>query len=132
MIDRIPESVNENWDESEKKVQEILSENLKLSGMEFERVHRTGKSTSERARPIVARVFRYKAKVRVMEKAKHFKGTNVYINEDCSPKTQRTQPAMKAAGERGEIVFLRYDKLIVHPASQHPNKGVGSKEGHAN
>ena len=70
MIDGIPESENENWAESEKKVREIFDEKLKLTNMEFERVHRTGKSTGVRARPIVARFLRYKDKVRVMEKAK--------------------------------------------------------------
>ena len=66
VIDGIPESENENWAESEKKVREIFDEKLKLTNMEFERVHRTGKSTGVRARPIVARFFRYKDKVRVM------------------------------------------------------------------
>jgi hypothetical protein len=70
-----------------------------------------------------------------MEKAKCLKGTNVYINEDYSDAVRQKRkeliPAMKAAGERGEIAFLRYDKLIVHPASRYPSKGDGGKGGKA-
>ncbi|KAJ8385857.1 hypothetical protein AAFF_G00179230 [Aldrovandia affinis] len=124
VIDGIQESGNESWAQSEEKVRKLLSDKLKLTGIEFERVHRTGRSTGERTRPIVAKFFRYKDKVRVMEKAKDLKGTNVYINEDYTDvvrqKRKELIPAMKAARERGDIAFLRHDKLIVHPASQRP------------
>lgn len=129
MIDGIPESEKENGAESEEKVRQIFAEKLKLSGMEFERIHRTGNSNGDRVRPIVARFVSYKDKVRVMECAKNLKGTNVYINEDYPEEVRQKRkeliPAMKAARERGEIAFLRYDKLIIHPAAKPEKKGAG-------
>lgn len=122
VIDGIQESGYESWADSEAKVRKLLSEKLNITGIELERVHRTGRSVGERARPIVAKFLRFKDKVRVMEKAKDLKGTNVYINEDYSDAVRKKRkeliPAMKAARERGEIAFLRYDKLIIQPTSQ--------------
>lgn len=133
LIDGIPESENESWVKSEKKVRQIFAEKLKLSDMEFERIHRTGTSVGDRARPIVARFVSRKDKARVMEKAKNLKGTNIYINEDYPEEVRQKRkeliPAMKAAREWGEIAFLRYDKLIIHPASKPTKKGAGN--GHA-
>lgn len=130
IIDGIKESEGEKWSDSEDKVRKLLKEKLKLDPLkiEIERAHRTGRiPSSTRPRPIVVKFLRFKDKLEVLSNAKALKGTNIYINEDFPEavrlKRKELLPAMKAAREKGDIAYLRYDKLIVHPPSQkHPQK----------
>lgn len=122
IFDGIPESTKEKWSDSEDKVRKILSESLNLDQkhIELERVHRSGKppGRDERPRPIVVRFLRFKDRNAVLEKAKNLKGSNIYINEDYSDavrlKRKELIPAMKEARKRGDIAYLRFDKLITH------------------
>ena len=93
--------------------------------MEIERAHRSGNPSGysgKRPRPIVIKFLRHKDKMAVLGKAKELKGTSIYMNEDYSEgvkqKRRELIPAMKAARERGDIAYIRYDKLIVHPPTQ--------------
>lgn len=130
IFDGINESDGESWSDSEEKVRKLMSENLKLDPrkIELERAHRTGKSseTATRPRPIVVKFLRYKDKVEVLSLAKELKGTNIYINEDFSEAVRQKRkdllPAMKAARERGDLAYLRYDKLIVRQSTQKPQE----------
>lgn len=127
IFDGIPESVHKKWSDSEDKIQKILNEKLKLDQkhIELERVHRSGKppARDEKPRPIVVRFLRFKDRNTVLEKAKNLKGSNIYVNEDFSEavrmKRKELIPATKEARKRGDIAYLRFDKLITHrPTSQ--------------
>lgn len=126
VVDGLKESARENVSESEEKVRKLFCENLQLDQrkIELEWAHRVGnqRALSEKPRPIVVRFLRLKDKLAVLDKAKNLKGTGIFINEDF-PETIRQRrrellPAMKAARERSDIAYLRYDKLIVHPPFQ--------------
>ncbi len=131
VIDGILESANEKWSDSEDKVKKLLSEKLQIDPreIELERAHRSGKPSpsSTRPRPVIVKFLRYKDKLEVISKAKALKGMNIFINEDFPEAVQQKRkellPAMWAARERGEIAYLRYDKLIVHSPSQKPVPG---------
>lgn len=139
VFDGIAETANEGWAESEEKVRALLVEKLQLPReIEVERAHRTGRPSAsregprprgDRPRPIVARFLRFKDKVAVLERAKKLKGTNIFINEDFTEAVRQKRrdllPALKAARDRGEIAYLRYDRLITHPATQKPRSGDG-------
>ena len=93
--------------------------------MVIERAHRTGNPSGysgKRPRPIMIKFLRYKDKMDVLGKAKDLKGTKIYVNEDYTEavrlKRKELIPAMKAARERGDIAYIRHDKLIVHPPAQ--------------
>lgn len=109
-------------------MEKLLSKKLQIDPhkIELERAHRTGKpsSSSTRPRPIMVKCLRYKDKLEVISKAEALKGTDIFINEDFPEAVQQKRkellPAMRAARERGEIAYLRYDKLIVHPPSHKP------------
>ena len=128
VVDGIKESVKEKVSESEEKVRKLFSEKLQLDHLKIELdwAHRTGKpvTPSEKPRPIVVRFLRLKDKLAVLDKAKNLKGSGIFINEDFSETVRQRRkdllPAMKAARERGDIAYLRYDKLIVHPPTQNP------------
>lgn len=82
--------------------------------------------SSEKPRPIVVRFLRLKDKLAVLDKAENLKGSGIFINEDFPEavwqKRKELLPAMKAARERGDIAYLRYDKLIVHSLTQNPSQ----------
>lgn len=127
VIDGIPELPNEKWQDSEEKVKHIFQDKLKLDAkdMIIDRVYRIGKfksANSSKPRPVMVRFLSQKAKQQVMEKAKYLKGTKIFLNEDypesVRQKRKELLPAMRAARERGEIAFLRYDKLITYPPKQ--------------
>lgn len=127
VFDGIIETPGETWADTEEKVKNILVDKLKLQlDIEVERAHRTGKSmaANTRPRPIVVKFLRFKDRSAVLERAKNLRGTNIYINEDYTDavrmKRKELLPKLREARERGEIAFLRHDKLIIRPPQQHP------------
>ncbi|XP_071268190.1 transmembrane protein 150A-like [Salvelinus alpinus] len=127
VMDGISESPHKTWSESEDKVREMIFEKLKMDHRknEVERAHRTGNPTTgpgDRTRPIVVKFLGFKDKVAVLERAKNLRGTYIFLNKDYPeavlPKRIELIPAMKAARARGDIAYICYDRLIVHPPSQ--------------
>lgn len=127
VVEGIPESPNEKWCESEEKVKQIIQEKLQLdqNKITLEKAHRIGRmrnGNSSRPRPVVVKFLKYKDKEAVLERAKYLKGSNIYLNEDFPEnvrlRRKELMPELRAARERGEIAYLRYDKLITFPASQ--------------
>lgn len=131
MFEGIKESPDEGWAETEEKVKALLVVKLQLPGdIELDRAHRAAKRNgfrpnADKPRPIVAKFLRFKDRSTVLEKAKKLKGTNIFINEDFTEAVQQKRrdllPALKAARECGEIAYLRYNRLITHPAK--PKRG---------
>lgn len=130
VVDGILESSNEKWSDCEEKVKQLMQEKPKLdrNTVVLERAHRIEKprnGNSTRLRPIVVKFLRYKDKEAVLERAKYLKDTNIYLNEDfpenVRQKRKELMLALRAARERGEIAYLRYDKLITHPSAQTKN-----------
>lgn len=127
LIDGVPDNKQESWSQCEKKVREILKDKLKLDPLkiEIERSHRNGKYQEDgRPRPIVAKLLRYKDKEVIMQRAKYLKRSNIFINEDFSDavrqKRKELLPEMRAARERGNVAFLRFDQLVVYPPRNPP------------
>ncbi|KAJ8377991.1 hypothetical protein AAFF_G00249280 [Aldrovandia affinis] len=132
VVDGIPETQNESWKETEDKVRFVITEKLHLdnSQMVIEHAHRTGNPSGysgKRPRTIVIKFLRYKDKMAVLSKAKDLKGTNIYVNDDYTEAVKQKRreliPAMKTAREWGDIAYIRFDRLIVHPASQKHGAG---------
>lgn len=59
-----------------------------------------------------------------MARANKLRGSNIYLNEDYSEAVRLRRkeliPIMKAERAKGNIAYIRYDKLIVHPPNQKP------------
>lgn len=125
VFDGIMESPGETWAETEEKVKKVLAEKLQLKkDTELERAHRTGKPGGDRPRPIVVRFLRYKDRSTILQHTKNLKGSKIYINEDYTDAVRRKRkelmPDLRAARERGDIAYLRHDKLIIRPRSSTP------------
>ena len=88
--------------------------------MEMERAHRIGKPEAARNRPrsIVVKFMNFKDKAAVMQRAKNLKGTKMFINDDYTDavrlKRKELMPKLKEARDKGDIAYLRHDKLIIH------------------
>lgn len=128
IIDGMPEVEKENNSHSEEKVLELIKNKLKLDpeGLGIESVMRIGKvnkskdGTPLRPRPIVVKFNKLKDRDTVLRNAKKLKGTKIYINEDypeaVRQKRKELLPKMREARQRGDIAFLRYDKLVIRAA----------------
>ncbi|XP_035692546.1 uncharacterized protein LOC118427017 [Branchiostoma floridae] len=112
----------ETWAETEGKVRDLLTKNLKLEAkdIEIERAHRNGVMNKDNPRPrqVVVRLLRYKDKQLILNQARsHLKNTPIYINEDFSEAVRKRRaellPELKAARSRGEYAVLSYDKLVI-------------------
>lgn len=125
IIDGIPEAEKENNLATEEKVLEIFKEKLNLDPktITVEQAWRTGNvnissdGTQGRPRPVIVRFHRTKDRDMVIRNARKLKGTRIFINEDYPEAVRQRRkellPKMKEARERGDIAFLRYDKLII-------------------
>lgn len=73
---------------------------------------------SDRDRPVVVKLLRFKDKEEIMKCAKSLKGTKIFINEDFSEsiraKRKEFLPKMREESEKGNIAYLKFDRLVVH------------------
>lgn len=127
IFDGIPDSKTESWHESEIKVKKLITEHLKMdpSHIELERAHRTGKFDAEgRPRSVMVKLLRFKDKEEILKRAKYLKGSKLYINEDFSEKVRLRRkellPQLREARNQGNVAYLKYDQLVVHPPRTAP------------
>lgn len=127
VIDGVPESTGDSWADSEEKVKDIFRQKLQLQrNMEMERVHRIGKPETARSRPrsIIVKFLNFKDKAAVMQRAKNLKGTKIFINDDYTDavrlKRKELMPKLKEARDKGDIAYLKHDKLIIHSRTSTP------------
>lgn len=127
VFDGIPEQPGETWVDTEGMIKNVLVDKLLLKKeIEIERTYRTGKPVtgSNRPRSIVVKFLIYKDKADVLGRAKNLKGSRIYINEDFTEavrlKRKELLPKMREARDRGEIAYLRHDKLIIWPRNSTP------------
>ena len=77
-----PDKAEETWAETESKVQELFTSNLKLEApVEIERAHRIGKfrDDSERPRSVVVKLLRFKDRQSVLDRARsHLKNEEIH------------------------------------------------------
>lgn len=104
----------EDWAASEQKIIAFCSEKLKISASstKFERVHRLGKFTAEKNRPIIAKFTSFKDKNNVLGAAHKLKGTDISIGEDFSFSTRLARRKLISfARELDKPFKLTIDKL---------------------
>jgi hypothetical protein len=116
-VDGLKECDNENWIESELKVQKLFEDTLGVKGVKIERAHRTGVRDPQKIRSIVIKLLDFKDKVAILKNASRLKGKNIYINEDyCAETTlirKELREQQKKERELGKFAIISYDKLIV-------------------
>jgi hypothetical protein len=119
-INGIDESLNETWEQSEKKVQEFLKSKLGFeTDFSIERAHRVGKNRAdEKSRTIIVKFLNYKDKSMILENYVKIKLWNqhLYINEDFSERTNETRKRLfieaKELRLKGKFAKVIYNKLV--------------------
>ena len=94
LIGGIAEEPGERWEECERKVQRLLSEERDVNDAVIERVHRVKAYSHEkknskklRSRTIVCKLLSFVDKARILKNSHRLKGTTYYVNKDFSKET---------------------------------------------
>ena len=118
-ITGLMEMTNENSEQTQHKVQKLISEKLQLNNVNISSAFRVGKhppQTSENPRPIVAKLSSVSCKIACFKSSNRLKGSNVYISEDVSKATQdiRRQKLhlLKQKREEGYIAYFSGTEII--------------------
>ena len=117
-FDGLHEDNGENWEQSTKKVQDLLSQKLGFeNSISIERAHRVGKINPQKPRTIVAKFLNFNDKQNIIRNSHKLRGSNVFINEDLSlaslAKRREQLPQLKEARSRGKIAYFVHTKLVV-------------------
>ena len=118
VIKGIEESQNETWEDTERKVRDMIKDKLKLneSAIEIERAHRVA-GTTDGTKNIAVKFLRFKDKDDILANAKNLKDTGISINQSFSDKlnNRRAELWQEVLQHRraGKISYLSFDKVIV-------------------
>ena len=123
-IDGIAEEPGETWEQCERKVQRLLSEELDINYVAIERAHRVRayshkkkNSKKLRSRTIVCKLLSFVDKARILKNSHRLKGTTYYVNEDFSKETlayrKELWEKVKALRKEGKIAYLNYKSIVV-------------------
>lgn len=127
----IEDDENEDWNASEQKVIKFCSEKLQknTSAAQFERVHRLGRFTVGKYRPIIAKFAFFKDKQSVLASAHKLKGSTFSVREDFSLPTLQARRKLiefaKSENKPYKLVFDRLrmgDKTYIYDSATHAVK----------
>lgn len=100
-----------------KKVMVKMDVDINLE-TEIEEINRIGLYKEGRNRPIIIRLKEYNKKLEIYSQTKKLKGTEIWINNDYTNKTQKERkeliPYLKEARQKGAKAFLKHNKLIIN------------------
>lgn len=112
----IEDDEKEDWAGSEEKIISFCSEKLQIptTSAKLERVHRLGKFTAEKNRPIIAKFTSFKDKDNILSRANKLKGTDYAIGEDFSFSTRLARRKLVSFARNLDKPFkLTVDKLHI-------------------
>lgn len=98
----------------------LINENLQIysfSLLELDFCRRLGKP-QQKPRPVLLGLTTQRRKIEILKNGKKFKGTPIYIKEDCPPQDRDTREAlleeMRKLRNEGKYAVVRYGKLITY------------------
>ena len=121
-IDGIPVHQGETWEECERRIQRLLSEELDINNEVIELAHRVKAYISEKKsskklklRPVVCNLLSFADKARTLKNSHRLKGTPYYVNKDFSREIlaywKELWEKVKALRKEGKIAYLNYKSL---------------------
>jgi len=81
--------------------------------IEFQRLHRNGKASGKKPRPILARFLRFSDRERVLKHARNLKDTPYAIHEDLPIRDRRMSVAANEEIEEGQRKWSNCPLLVV-------------------
>ena len=121
-FDGLTEDPNKTWDDCERKVQDVLLNNLNIEdNIEIDRCHCFGKGRGSHPRTIICRFLRFKDKQKILQNAKKINDTGIFINEDfCSDTMELRKSLWEKVLEhhrQGNCAYLNYRTIVVRDKS---------------
>ena len=126
-VDGIMEENNENWQQTQVKVQKVIEQKINVATVKVDYAHRLKNRNDQRGpRTIIAQLTHATDRDIILKNSHKLKGTNIYINEDLSDITMKKRKEklqeMKDARNLGKIAYFVRDKLVVR--DRLPEKSV--------
>ena len=123
-IHGIAEEPGETWEECERNVDRLLSEELDINDIVIERAHRVKAYSHEnknskklRSRTTVCKLFSFVDKARILKNSHRLKEATYYVNEDFSKETlayrKELWEKVKALRKEGKVAYLNYKSIVV-------------------
>ncbi|CAN7949144.1 unnamed protein product, partial [Ixodes pacificus] len=115
----VPEAANETAESLQSQVVNgIFGEKLGVCITSTERLHRIGKRTAHRPRPVIVKLFNFSEKTLIFKNCRKLKGSSISVSEDFSERVRGIRKNLwNSAAEnrtRGDKVNLVYDKLEIN------------------
>lgn len=115
----IEEDKNENNETLQQTINEkILKDVLQIGPITIERIHRLGRASDKKNRPVILKLLDSRDKAKVFKNCYKLKGTDISISEDFSPRVRDIRKKLwnsaRANKDAGDKVTLSYDKLIIN------------------
>lgn len=114
-----------NYFELEKLSIETINKltNIKISINDLDFIRRIGKPANGKTRPVVVGFIAWRMKLIIMKNKNVNKADNLYITDDFPKKVLNERNELKeqldAEHKKGNIAFIRYNKLVVKESSEH-------------
>ena len=121
-IEGLPEVNQENYEQTEEKVNKLFKEKLQLQDISIDIAHRLPlpsnvPSNRNNTRTVLVSLSSLKNKENVMKVSHRLKNTGIFLNEDLSENTLKIRkdkmPQLLDAKREGKIAYFRRDKLII-------------------
>lgn len=114
----VEEGDNEqNADLQQQIVKGIFKDILKVNVTSVERMHRIGRKTQNRERPVILKLYNFSEKMLVLRNCGKLKGTAISISEDFSARVRDLRKKLwqsaKEDRDNGAKVTLVFDKLKI-------------------
>lgn len=124
----------DNYFELEKLSIETIKKltNVKISINELDFIRRIGKRANGKPRPVVIGFIAWRMKLIIMKNKNVNKTDNLYITDDFPKKVLNEGNELKeqldAEHKKGNIAFIRYNKLVVKESNEHQAESEHSKK----
>ncbi|XP_049523120.1 uncharacterized protein LOC125945415 [Dermacentor silvarum] len=97
---------------------DILEDLLKLPNVDIERIHRIGRPTENKCRPVILKLLDGRDKFRILKNCGKLRDTEFSISEDFSPRVQSIRKKLWASTKvnrsNGDKVTLVFDKVRIN------------------
>ncbi|XP_077485423.1 uncharacterized protein LOC144095625 [Amblyomma americanum] len=115
----ITEDPDENSESLEQLFNDDIAKNiLKIEPVAIERIHRLGKPSAEKTRPVILKLLDYREKTLVLKNCSKHKGSEYAISEDFSARVRDVRKKLwisaKALKDSGAKVALVFDKIRIN------------------
>lgn len=115
----IPENGKENdRDLAEMVNEDVIKKVLELEPVAIERIHRLGRPSANKARPIILKLLDFREKTTILKNCYKLKGLKIAVGEDFTPRVRdirkKLWQAAKARKLEGDKINLVFDKLKIN------------------